>query len=97
MIPMVLSKVFKEKVTEIMILSIQQPILLTWRRVLLKNLLVQIVEILSLLFQYGFQYRTISNYRSPISAFQDHIQGKPVGEELKICSLVVGVFNSRLP
>ena len=96
MIPMVLSKVLKEKVTDVMILSIQQPILLTWRRGLLKNLLVRIVELLSQLFQNGFQYRAINNYRSPIPAFHDHIQGKPVGEEPRICSLVVGVFNSRL-
>ena len=96
MIPMVLSNILKEKVTEAMMLSIEQPILLTWRRGLLKNLLVQIVELLSQLFQNEFQYRTINNYRSPVSPFHDHIQGKPVGEEPRICSLVVGVFNSRL-
>ena len=32
-----------------------------------------------------------------MSAFHDHIQGKPVGEHPRICSLVAGVFNSRPP
>ena len=52
---------------------------------------------MSQLFQNGLQYRTINNYRSAISAFHDHIQGKPVGEHPRICSLVAGVFNSRPP
>ena len=34
----------------------------------------QILEFLSQLFQNGFQYRTINNYSSAISAFHDHIQ-----------------------
>ena len=55
----------------------------------------QILELLSQLFQNGIQYGNINNYRSAISAFHDHIQGKPVGEHPKICSLVAGVFNSR--
>ena len=55
----------------------------------------QILEFLSQLFRNGLQYRTINNYRSAISAFQDYIQGKPVGEQPRICSLVAGVFNSR--
>ena len=57
----------------------------------------QILEFLSQLFQNGLQYRTINNYRSARSAFHDHIQGKPVGEHPRICSLVAGVFNSRPP
>ena len=57
----------------------------------------QILEFLSQLFQNGLQYRTINNYRSAISAFHDHIQGKPVGKHPRICSLVAGVFNSRPP
>ena len=57
----------------------------------------QILDFLSQLFQNGLQYRTINNYRSAISAFHDHIQGKPVGEHPRICSLVAGVFNSRPP
>ena len=52
---------------------------------------------MSQLFQNGLQYRTINNYRFAISAFHDHIQGKPVGEHPRICSLVAGVFNSRPP
>ena len=52
---------------------------------------------MSQLFQNGFQYRTINNYRSATSAFHDYIQGKPVGEHPRICSLVAGIFNSRPP
>ena len=48
----------------------------------------QILEFLSQLFQNGLQYRTINNYRSEISTFHDHIQGKPAG-------VAGGVFNSR--
>ena len=57
----------------------------------------QILEFLSQLFQNGLQYKTINNYRSAISTFHDHIQGKPVGEHPRICSLVAGVFNSIHP
>ena len=52
---------------------------------------------MSQLFQNGFQYRTINNYTSATSAFHDYIQGKPVGEHPRICSLVAGIFNSRPP
>ena len=52
---------------------------------------------MSQIFQNRIQYRTINNYRSAISAFHDYIQGKPVEEHPRICSLVAGVFNSRPP
>ena len=51
----------------------------------------------SQLFQNGLQYRTVNNYRSAISAFHDHTQGKPVVEHPRICSLVASVLNSRPP
>ena len=52
---------------------------------------------MSQIFQNRIQYRTITNYRSAISAFHDYIQGKPVEEHPRICSLVADVFNSRPP
>ena len=52
---------------------------------------------MSQLFENLLKYRTINNYRSAISAFDDHIQGKPLEEHPRICCLVVGVFNSRPP
>ena len=55
----------------------------------------QILGFLTQRFQNGLQYRTINNYRSVISAFHDPIQGKPLGEHPRICSLVAGVFNRR--
>ena len=58
---------------------------------------IQILEFLSQLFQNRLQYRTIDSYRSAISAFHDHIQGKLVGGHPRICSLVACVFNSKPP
>ena len=57
----------------------------------------QILEYLSQIFQNGLQYRTINNYRSEISAFDDQIQGTPVREQPRVCSLVASVFHSRSP
>ena len=59
--------------------------------------ITQILKCLTQLFQNGLPYRTMNNYRSAISAFHDHIKGKPVGEHPRICSFVAGVFDSRAP
>ena len=64
---------------------------------LIHFVVIQILEFLSQLFQNRLQYRTIDNYRSAISAFHDHIQGKLVGGHPRICSLVACVFNSKPP
>ena len=53
-------------------------------------------QIPEFLFQL-FLYRTINDYRSPISAFHDHIQGNPMGGHPIIHSLFAGAFNSRIP
>ena len=58
----------------------------------------KMLEFLSQLFQNGLQYRTINNYRSAISAFHEHIQGKPVGNSpefalLLLVFLIVDLYN----
>ena len=57
----------------------------------------KILDYLSDLFHEGFEYRTIGCHRSAISAFHEHVDGKPVGQNPLICSLMTGIFNSRPP
>ena len=49
------------------------------------------------LYKQGLQYRTINNQRSAISAFQEQIQGKPVGEHSRVCVLLAEIFKSSRP
>ena len=57
----------------------------------------EILDYLTDLYQQGLQYRTINNHRSAISAFHEHVLGKPVGEHPRVCALLTGIFNSRPP
>ena len=56
-----------------------------------------ILNYLSTLFEKGLQCRTINSHRSAISAYHDHVDGKPVGKHLRVCPLLTGVFNQRPP
>ena len=56
-----------------------------------------ILNYLSTLFEKGLQYRTINSHRSAISAYHDHVDGKPVGKHLRVSPLLTGVFNQRPP
>ena len=57
----------------------------------------EILDYLTDLYKQGLQYRTINNHRSAISAFHEHIQGRPVGEHPRVCALLAGIFNRRHP
>ena len=57
----------------------------------------KLLDYLTSLFEKGLQYRTINCYRSAISAYHSHVNGKPVGEHPHVCALLAGVFNKRPP
>ena len=57
----------------------------------------KILDFLADLFDKGYQYRTINSHRSAISAYHAHIEGKPVGQNPKVCALLAGIFNQRPP
>ena len=46
---------------------------------------------LSTLFDKGLQYQTLN----PVH--HSYVDGKPVGKHPRICALLTGVFNQRLP
>ena len=50
--------------------------------------LTEILNCLSTLFEKGLQYRTINSYRSAISGYHDHVDGKLVGKRPRICALL---------
>ena len=56
-----------------------------------------ILDFLASLFKEGYQYRSINNYRSAISAYHPLIDGVSVGKRPKICALMHGVFNKNPP
>ena len=59
--------------------------------------LKQISDFLASLFDSGLQYRTISGYRSMLSAVLKPIENHLVGQHPYITRLIKGVFNSRPP
>lgn len=54
-------------------------------------------EFLTSLFHSGLGYRTISGYRSMLSAMLPLEEGIKVGQHPNICRLLKGIFNSRPP
>ena len=57
----------------------------------------QVVNHLSFLFDAGLEHLIIECHRSAISAYDEHIDGKSVGQHPKACTLLKGVFNKRPP
>lgn len=57
----------------------------------------QVADFLAFLFESGLQYRTISGYRSMLSAVLPPVQNCPVGQHPYISRLIKGVFHSRPP
>ena len=56
---------------------------------------IKILNYLALLFEKGYEYRTIGCHKSAISAFHDFVDGKPVGQHPEVSALVSGIFNNR--
>ena len=56
-----------------------------------------VLDFLTNLFDKHYQYRTINNHRSAISAFHPKIEGFPVGQHPLVCNLLAGIFNERPP
>ena len=59
--------------------------------------LSEILSYLSTLFEKDLQYRTMNSHRSAISAYHDHVDGKPAGKHPRVCALLTGVFIQRPP
>ena len=49
------------------------------------------------LFEQRYQYRLVGNHRSEISAFHEGVDGKSIGENPQVSSLIMGIFNQRPP
>ena len=58
---------------------------------------IKILDHFAFLFGIGYEYKTIGCQRSTISASHDNIDRKPVGQHVKVCALVSGIFNNRTP
>ena len=56
-----------------------------------------ILNYLANLFSQNYEYRTINNRRSAISAFHDNIEGYKIGTLPKVIALLKGVSNERPP
>ena len=59
--------------------------------------LSEVLNYLSTLFDKGVQYRAINLHHSSISAYHSYADRKPVGKHPRVCALLTGVFNQRLP
>lgn len=49
------------------------------------------------MFESGYSYNTICHQRLAISAYHVGLDGKSVGENSFISSLITGIFNQRPP
>ena len=56
-----------------------------------------VLDYLTFLFKKGRSYRNINVHRSAISAFHERIQNFPVGKHPRVCQLLKGVGNERVP
>ena len=41
--------------------------------------------------------RNVNSHRSAIYAYHEQVQGKPVGQHPRVCTLISGVFNKNPP
>ena len=57
----------------------------------------EIIEFLTYMFKQNYQYRTINNQRSAISAYHPKIDDFPVGQHPLVFKLLAGIFNERPP
>ena len=56
-----------------------------------------VLDFLACLYEEGYAYWSINCYRSAISSFHEKIEGLPVKQHPKVCTLLTGVFNLRPP
>jgi len=56
-----------------------------------------VLDFLASMFERGYQYSTLCNYRSAISAFHEGFNGVTVGDHPQVSALITGVFNERPP
>ena len=54
-----------------------------------------VLDFLAKLFDQGYQYTSVCSRRSAISAFHEGTDGKSVGENSQISSLIAEIFNQR--
>ena len=59
--------------------------------------LTSVLEILSWLFEKGFQYRSINVHRSALSSVLPHIDGEPIGQCLLVKRLMKGILRENPP
>ena len=45
----------------------------------------------------NYQYRSVCSHRYAVSAFREGIDGKSIGENPQVSSLITGIFNQRPP
>ena len=57
----------------------------------------EVVNFLTELFEEGYQYRSVNNYRSAISSAHDCADGFSIGSHPLVSRLMKGVFNKRPP
>ena len=53
------------------------------------------LELLSSFFSEGLEHKTINGYRSAISADHEKAERISIGQHLKVCQLLSGIFNKR--
>ena len=56
-----------------------------------------VLDLLAELFEQGYQYRSMCSHRSVKPAFHEDVDGKIIGQNPQVSSLITGIFNQRPP
>ena len=57
----------------------------------------EVINFLAHLFEQGYQYRSISAYRSAISSVHEKVDGYEVGQHPMVSRVIKGIFHERPP
>ena len=55
------------------------------------------LNFLVFLYEKVYEYGSINSHRLVISAYHVHIDNNPIGQYLKVCTLMTGIFNNLPP
>ena len=57
--------------------------------------IIEILNFLAFLYEKGYEYSSINSHRSAISAYHVHMYNNPIGQHLRVCTLMTGIFNNH--
>ena len=57
--------------------------------------IIEVLNFLAFLYEKRYEYSSINSHRSVISVCHVHIDNNPIGQHLRVCTLMTGIFNNH--